>query len=597
MAIPAFKYQSILPGQAFRLLRILPATELKFELIHIEIAKAPAYVALSYVWGAPIFDHVITVDGHPFAVTGNLHAALASQSSRIRDEGNHLWVDAICINQEDISERSSQVSLMSRIYKSATHVLAWLGQASSDSDLALHSMHVWAEYSDQLFEKHGNSWAAVAKTASLENVVCGPSADKAWCAIHNLCEREWWTRSWVVQEATSPVHTWLCCGEKYTDLDFFSQIMLLMWALCDYTGYDYKPSEKALRFDVLRTLRCEDHEEQKDTALALLPFLCQVRVFNCLDPRDRVYAALGLPNTKNTIDQLVPDYTRSVVEVYIDVVKFALHHLESGHQLDFLGDGVRLEDSADISDGSLAHTTPMPTWVPDWRFQQLELAFAKAKPDFEHKGPRVYNADGGHSSQVFVEEQSLMVHGLQIGIVEAISSIQSQQYGNLTALKEDMSRKEGFWKQQVPANISNPKILEADVWNRTYVADVKRTGLAGVSRGYSVDWTLLNADASHDTQAMSEWNDLLQSVEIATSNRRLAWMDSGHLGLVPAAAKVGDTVHLLYGGQLLYALRRTSNSDDTYEFVGECYFDGIMDGEAVRYDEGGTFKNETIALI
>src|ERR1700734_440434 len=116
MAIPAFKYQPILPEQAFRLLKILPATELKFELIHIEIAKAPAYVALSYVWGAPIFDHVITVDGHPFAVTGNLHAALASQSSRIRDEGNHLWVDAICINQEDISERSSQVSLMSRIY-------------------------------------------------------------------------------------------------------------------------------------------------------------------------------------------------------------------------------------------------------------------------------------------------------------------------------------------------------------------------------------------------------------------------------------------------------------------------------------------------
>ena len=71
-----------------------------------------------------------------FKVRPNLHAAL--QQLRLRDRPKRLWIDAICINQEDNDEKNAQVSLMADVYSKATSVCVWLGEASSDSTLALN---------------------------------------------------------------------------------------------------------------------------------------------------------------------------------------------------------------------------------------------------------------------------------------------------------------------------------------------------------------------------------------------------------------------------------------------------------------------------
>lgn len=85
----------------------------------------PQYEAISYCWGADDRSSVIICDGKPLALTKSIDGALR----RIRHPTSQrrLWADQVCINQDDIAERSRQVSLMNAIYKGAEHVLVWLG--------------------------------------------------------------------------------------------------------------------------------------------------------------------------------------------------------------------------------------------------------------------------------------------------------------------------------------------------------------------------------------------------------------------------------------------------------------------------------------
>ncbi|KAK4112393.1 HET-domain-containing protein, partial [Canariomyces notabilis] len=83
------------------------------------------FIALSYAWGSPVRTHVITCNQLPFAVTTNLFHAL--YYLRRSDQSQCLWVDAICINQDNIPERNEQVRHMLAIYQASSRVIVWLG--------------------------------------------------------------------------------------------------------------------------------------------------------------------------------------------------------------------------------------------------------------------------------------------------------------------------------------------------------------------------------------------------------------------------------------------------------------------------------------
>jgi hypothetical protein len=88
--------------------------------------------ALSYAWGDPKVTKRITVNGQSFHATTNLVAALEILAHE-QLPAYSIWVDAICINQNDIQERTAQVQLMGEIFKNAKPVLAWLGPEGDHS--------------------------------------------------------------------------------------------------------------------------------------------------------------------------------------------------------------------------------------------------------------------------------------------------------------------------------------------------------------------------------------------------------------------------------------------------------------------------------
>jgi len=124
-----------LPPDHIRLLRI-NTDESNANVGFLEVVsldKAPPFYALSHCWGTQAQDTAIQIDGQIIDLTPGLVAGIQALQKRAGDESSfnpplsHVWIDSICINQQSIADRSSQVALMRRIYSTSLTTLIWLG--------------------------------------------------------------------------------------------------------------------------------------------------------------------------------------------------------------------------------------------------------------------------------------------------------------------------------------------------------------------------------------------------------------------------------------------------------------------------------------
>lgn len=103
----------------------------------VSLNDDPTFVALSYVWGDPAQLDDIVVNGHAEPIAINLEAAFRyvkpHGKSLEPNEKFLLWSDAVCINRDDIAERTSQIQLMGSIYRNCRVAFAWLGQHDEDT--------------------------------------------------------------------------------------------------------------------------------------------------------------------------------------------------------------------------------------------------------------------------------------------------------------------------------------------------------------------------------------------------------------------------------------------------------------------------------
>jgi hypothetical protein len=172
--------QLSLPTGVIRLLRLLPSERdvesMQGELFEYRLRNSDKpshpYEALSYVWGDDEKPQSISIGNLNLDITQNLYTALLHL--RDHDCSRILWVDAICINQENDEEKEYQISLMTEIYSKALRVAVWLGEAAVDSDRALELIRLAGE-----------------KSAGLSNI------ELSRHAIRQLLKRPWFRRIWV----------------------------------------------------------------------------------------------------------------------------------------------------------------------------------------------------------------------------------------------------------------------------------------------------------------------------------------------------------------------------------------------------------------
>ena len=182
--MPKYDYSSLPLGPgSIRLLCLMPykaegmeTTEIQCDLFEYPLQDhgkgTHLYEALSYVWGKPEKTQSIYVSGKEFRITANLHTALI----RLRDRflQRILWVDAICINQENREEQGQQVQLMAKIYSKAHRVIVWLGKEAVDTEGALEDICLTAnEESIERSKKEINQQAIL-------NLLHGPWFQRIW---------------------------------------------------------------------------------------------------------------------------------------------------------------------------------------------------------------------------------------------------------------------------------------------------------------------------------------------------------------------------------------------------------------------------------
>ena len=137
-------YSSLPDQDYFRTLELYPGAgddPLQCRLLDVQLNDDDVdYEALSYVWGdVTTTSHVENLTSSTesafLPVASNLHQAMLAL--RLTDESRLLWIDALCINQNDTQERSHQVAHMGRIFAQATRVLVWLGPEDDQSSLCV----------------------------------------------------------------------------------------------------------------------------------------------------------------------------------------------------------------------------------------------------------------------------------------------------------------------------------------------------------------------------------------------------------------------------------------------------------------------------
>jgi hypothetical protein len=157
-------------------------------MVHSHFLDKVHYEALSYMWGSEDCPLQIELNGTTIEAKNNLWRALKHiyQTDSVRI----LWIDALCINQNDINERNHQVSQMGRIYESAIGVLAWLGLSDDSSSLAMKCLFEFGLRFKGLRKMN-------QKDLSREPGFLWINGDEI-TAISLFCTREYWSRLWII---------------------------------------------------------------------------------------------------------------------------------------------------------------------------------------------------------------------------------------------------------------------------------------------------------------------------------------------------------------------------------------------------------------
>lgn len=359
-----FEYQP-LPDSAryLRLIEIQPARPddeaIECTLSARPVLDTPEYYAVSYTWGDPNKITTIGVNSKLLEVRQNCQYVLWQARHLARSK--YIWIDAICINQEDSEEKNHQVAMMGTIFGNAAHVLACIGPHAHDSEFAMQclgqvrpsaylgsSLLQWPGY---WFFFQAMRWVFAR---DITEVV------RASKAIRTLLERPYFERVWIIQEVfKKQSRVSLCCGQ---DCQPFASLFILRFILysAQMNIYQYLHGSRSVIPYLTRKLldkasggkleaidgQWEYEKHRGGTAGFLLASSFSGRreesmfagstgtngtndlhqvvrwtsSFHCQDERDIIYGTLPLVDWQGT-SPILPDYRKTRLALALDVLR------------------------------------------------------------------------------------------------------------------------------------------------------------------------------------------------------------------------------------------------------------------------------------
>ncbi|KAB8248470.1 heterokaryon incompatibility protein-domain-containing protein [Aspergillus flavus] len=321
--MPRYKYFPLPTGSCIiRVLVLLPDTHdtssINCQLINYSLPLTGncylPYEALSYVWGSESTPRYIFIDGLTVSVTDNLYAALL----HLRDHqlSRMLWVDAVCINQQDNQEKGYQIRLMPTIYSKASHVIVWLGKAADHSDRALDTIRLAAENTSSGCEST-TPWGKETNTT----------------AVLMLLQRPWFRRVWVLQEISAARSILVMCG--YFKINGITFVLGLTGLNLSYKGDAYSGLENIIRsitYLMRGAISRPDYVTQPHGMLSLGELIDMYHTRGATKKHDKIYALLGMSFDDSIKAALLPNYQlpwNILFERVITSILPGIHSLET----------------------------------------------------------------------------------------------------------------------------------------------------------------------------------------------------------------------------------------------------------------------------
>ncbi|KIW22568.1 uncharacterized protein PV07_10853 [Cladophialophora immunda] len=562
------------------------------------LASAPPYTALSYLYGPDVRDQFVACGGTKLPVTSNLEYLLR----RLTMFPGWYWADAICIRQDDIAEKNSQVQLMHEIYTAAQKVVAFLGDPPGNMGvetlLALEmlnnmfiSKRLPAPESRPLYAQH-----------------------RARC--HRLLSLPYFSRGWIIQEASVNANAAIWYGNADIPIALLSSVvqgiqsesgLYAQLGMADLGDLEIEITGDEL----MRNFRQADTIGRLRALLRggdrvpLCRALALGRTSRVTDPRDQIYAFLGFI-AHDLRARLKPNYSpeNTVEDVLIQCARVGL---TSNQALDVLM-------SAGFTKSQL------PSWVPDWT-NYPRNAFKMDN----------YMCASSSSPSIRVDSDNHNTVLLRGAIIDKITKVlkprkmafattpcSSASYIDETPLPEGIPiSQRPFFLSLVQDSayctlaqeyVSNPYPTgeaPADVVWRTITGD---TGLAtggSLRPVQEIDYVRaaafshlyrphsrvakefrISVAGAERTALFSLADSYHQQVAYIQEGRRGAMTEKRYLAVLPDTADTGDLVALALGVSMPLIMRKVeSEGDIRYRLMGAALVHGIMDGELM--EQGG----------
>jgi len=489
-------YVALPSNEHIRVVELLPGPASKPLECRLHLARLPddqsSYEALSYTWQLDADKHgfgflsapksetpTIVCNGQATPVSRNLLSAL--QRLRYEDRSRFIWADAICINQDDMAERSNQVQKMSLIFESASVVLIWLGDGVGTATGSGMAASVRPSRSSSAFAavcdiinawRDGSKLTSAIPRATFSGSRTGtedsPPQDLlsatsvAWADVFKLYDSRWFTRLWVVQEAALSRRAVVVRGDCEISWEWIGLAAAIIRTNYDRIPAEVKgsasylqgprrkvPSGIAQAYFIYRLSRSQRYF--KPLGFTFLELLQMTRHLGCQDQRDRVFGLLGLPTTDNGSCGIFADYTKPIGQIFLELARKIL--LQSG--------SLSLLSSVQINPGRLsfertAQIGPLlrygenyPSWIPRW----CHLLTQTLAPHQRHAS---FDASGGRQPQY--EETSDPAKLILRGVI--VDQVVSRACSHFKSFRRGPSKAGGSLGQQERVAYSDINTIE-----------------------------------------------------------------------------------------------------------------------------------------
>ncbi|KAK0648021.1 heterokaryon incompatibility protein-domain-containing protein [Cercophora newfieldiana] len=531
---PPYQYHPLRYPDSVRILQLAPSASFEDPILCTLIAYRLSdprlnFEPVSYTWGDASDRVLIHVGGNGACLSVTRNCFNTLKSLRQPDLPRLLWIDAICINQDDVAERSAQVRIMDKVYATGQQTLIYLGEATHENDMLFAEL----EAADSDLGK-----GTIDERSKPDGFIVQQ--------LEELLERPWFQRVWVLQEVFLNDNRLVICGQRRCS-----------WTALRSCLFGFGNNKLVVAND-LPPVFCL-HRWNADRAmpawLNLWIHLNETRALLATNPKDKIFALKALlGRDQDDVNHLI-DYRFGLPEVLTNLARSLLHSV-----------GLVI-----LSAIRSATKRSMASWVPDWsqtdsrHFAWVTLGSDEAF-DFNDDGllasdRRKYSYHFSIISSMGTPFPLLQVYGWRIGLpsvlgptllFQNLEDVRLQLSPILDRNKNLSGEGSGGWQ---------PPLIEALRWLGNEVTSfISPHGL-----------NTLGNTRTPDPALILTMNENVQSMGAVLHGRRFALVDQRDLAILPDAAQESDVLFLIQGNPKPCLLRESSGG--RWSIVGgNCHY-------------------------